>query len=94
MLEHPYGPLSLVPPVAAIVLAITTRRVVLSLLAGIFSWGTDSLRRQSHVRGRRFARRAHLANRNRRDEPAHLYVHALDGGHDWCDFEGRAACAG
>ena len=37
MLEHPYGPLSLVPPVAAIVLAITTRRVVLSLLAGIFS---------------------------------------------------------
>ena len=35
MLEHPYGWLSLLPPLLAITLAIATRRVVLSLLAGI-----------------------------------------------------------
>ncbi|MEE2639115.1 MAG: Na+/H+ antiporter NhaC family protein [Planctomycetota bacterium] len=34
--EHPYGWLSLVPPLAAIVLAILTRRVIVSLLLGIF----------------------------------------------------------
>lgn len=34
--EHPYGWLSLVPPLTAIVLAILTKRVVLSLLIGIF----------------------------------------------------------
>jgi Na+/H+ antiporter NhaC len=34
---HPYGWLSILPPVAAIVLAIATRRVILSLLAGIFA---------------------------------------------------------
>ena len=33
---HPYGWLSLLPSIVAIVLAIATRRVVLSLLAGIF----------------------------------------------------------
>ena len=33
---HPYGWLSLAPPIVAIVLAIATRRAVLSLLAGIF----------------------------------------------------------
>ena len=33
---HPYGWLSLLPSLVAIVLAIATRRVVLSLLAGIF----------------------------------------------------------
>ncbi len=37
MPDHPYGLLSLLPPVAAIVLAIATRRVVLSLLAGILA---------------------------------------------------------
>ncbi|MCL4203971.1 MAG: hypothetical protein KJ000_15830 [Pirellulaceae bacterium] len=36
MFEHPYGPLSLLPPLAAIVLAIATRRVVLSLCSGVF----------------------------------------------------------
>ena len=36
MPDHPYGWLSLMPPVVAIALAIATRRVVLSLLAGIF----------------------------------------------------------
>lgn len=36
MEPHPYGWLSLAPPVVAIVLAIATRRAVLSLLAGIF----------------------------------------------------------
>lgn len=35
MEPHPYGWLSLAPPVVAIVLAIVTRRAVLSLLAGI-----------------------------------------------------------
>jgi len=35
-MEHPYGWLSLLPPVAAILLAITTRRVVASLLGGVF----------------------------------------------------------
>ncbi|MEX0936969.1 MAG: Na+/H+ antiporter NhaC family protein [Pirellulales bacterium] len=34
---HPYGWLSLLPPVVAIVLAIVTRRVVLSLLLGVFA---------------------------------------------------------
>ena len=37
LVEHPYGFLSLLPPVAAIVLAIATRRVVLSLLTGVFA---------------------------------------------------------
>jgi Na+/H+ antiporter NhaC len=36
-MPHPYGWLSLLPPVAAIILAIATKRVVLSLLAGIFT---------------------------------------------------------
>ena len=36
MAEHPYGWLSLTPPLAAIVLAIATKRVIPSLLAGIF----------------------------------------------------------
>ncbi len=36
-MEHPYGWLSLAPPVAAIILAILTRRVVLSLIAGVFA---------------------------------------------------------
>jgi len=36
MEPHPYGWLSLAPPIVAIVLAIVTRRAVLSLLAGIF----------------------------------------------------------
>ena len=35
MPEHPFGWLSLLPPVAAILAAIATRRVVLSLLFGI-----------------------------------------------------------
>lgn len=35
MPEHPYGWLSIAPPLVAIVLAIITRRVLLSLLAGI-----------------------------------------------------------
>ena len=34
-MEHPYGLWSLVPPVAAIVLAIITRRAALSLLCGV-----------------------------------------------------------
>lgn len=36
MSDHPYGPLSLLPPVVAILLAIATRRVVIPLLLGIF----------------------------------------------------------
>ena len=36
MEPHPYGWMSLAPPLVAIVLAIATRRAVLSLLAGIF----------------------------------------------------------
>ena len=36
---HPYGWLSLLPPIVAIVLAIATRRVVLSLLVGVLSGG-------------------------------------------------------
>jgi len=36
MESHPYGWLSLMPPVVAIVLAIATRRAVLSLVVGIF----------------------------------------------------------
>jgi Na+/H+ antiporter NhaC len=36
MPEHPYGLLSLLPPLAAILLAITTRRVVFSLGSGVF----------------------------------------------------------
>jgi len=36
-LDHPYGWLCLIPPLLAILLAITTRRVVLSLLAGLFA---------------------------------------------------------
>ena len=36
MAEHPYGWLSLLPPLAAIVLAIVTRQVIASLLAGVF----------------------------------------------------------
>jgi Na+/H+ antiporter NhaC len=36
MAEHPYGWLSILPPLVAIVLAIATRRVVVSLIAGIF----------------------------------------------------------
>ncbi len=39
MAEHPYGWLSLLPPLVAIVLAIATKRVVLSLLVGIFAGG-------------------------------------------------------
>jgi Na+/H+ antiporter NhaC len=35
MVEHPYGWLSLAPPVVAVVLAIATRRVLVSLLAGL-----------------------------------------------------------
>jgi len=35
MPEHPYGWLSIAPPVAAIVLAIVTRRILLSLFAGL-----------------------------------------------------------
>ncbi|QDU94234.1 Na+/H+ antiporter NhaC family protein [Lignipirellula cremea] len=37
MPEHPFGWLSLAPPVIAIVLAMATRRVVVSLLAGVFA---------------------------------------------------------
>ncbi|MCA9176859.1 MAG: Na+/H+ antiporter NhaC family protein [Planctomycetales bacterium] len=37
MPEHPYGLLSLLPPLMAITLAIATRRVVLSLLLGVWS---------------------------------------------------------
>ncbi len=37
MVEHPHGWWSLLPPVVAIVLAIATRRVVLSLLLGVFA---------------------------------------------------------
>lgn len=37
MNDHPYGWLSLLPPVVAIVLAIATRRIVLSLMVGIFA---------------------------------------------------------
>lgn len=37
MVEHPYAWLSVLPPVIAIVLAIATRRVLISLLAGIFA---------------------------------------------------------
>jgi len=37
MPEHPYGPLSLLPPVVAILLAIATRRVVIPLMLGIFA---------------------------------------------------------
>lgn len=37
MTEHPYGWLSLLPPLVAIVLAIATRRIVPSLIAGIFA---------------------------------------------------------
>ena len=37
MSDHPYGWLSLLPPVVAIVLAIATRRIVLSLMIGIFA---------------------------------------------------------
>lgn len=36
MLSHPYGWTSLLPPIVAILLAIATRRVVASLVAGIF----------------------------------------------------------
>ncbi len=36
MTDHPYGFLSLMPPLVAIVLAIATRRVVISLVSGIF----------------------------------------------------------
>ena len=36
MVEHPYGWLSILPPLVAIVLAIATRRVVVSLIAGVF----------------------------------------------------------
>src|SRR3989337_1436037 len=35
MSEHPYGWLSIAPPVAAIVLALVTRRILVSLLAGL-----------------------------------------------------------
>lgn len=34
--DHPYGCLSLLPPLCAITLAIATRRVVISLLVGVF----------------------------------------------------------
>ena len=37
MTPHPYGWLSLLPPIVAIILAIATRRIVLSLIAGIFA---------------------------------------------------------
>ena len=37
METHPFGALSLTPPILAIVLAIVTRRIVLSLLLGIFA---------------------------------------------------------
>ncbi len=37
MTPHPYGWLSLLPPVVAIALAIATRRIVFSLVAGIFA---------------------------------------------------------
>lgn len=37
MTPHPYGWLSLLPPIVAIVLAIATRRIVLSLVMGIFA---------------------------------------------------------
>ncbi len=37
MPDHPYGPLSLLPPLVAIVLAIATRRVVIPLLLGVFA---------------------------------------------------------
>ena len=37
MTPHPYGWLSLLPPIVAIVLAIATRRIVFSLIAGIFA---------------------------------------------------------
>ena len=35
-MSHPYGWLSVLPPIVAIVLAIVTRRALASLLAGIF----------------------------------------------------------
>ena len=35
-MNHPYGWISLAPPLAAIALAIVTRRILISLLAGIF----------------------------------------------------------
>lgn len=37
MSDHPYGLLSLLPPVTAIALAIVTRRVIWSLLAGVWT---------------------------------------------------------
>ena len=37
MQEHPYGWLSLLPPLVAIALAMLTRRVLLSLTVGIFA---------------------------------------------------------
>ena len=36
MPDHPYGPLSLLPPLVAIVLAVATRRVIVSLISGVF----------------------------------------------------------
>ena len=39
MIEHPFGWLSLLPPILAILLAIVTQRVVLSLLVGVFAGG-------------------------------------------------------
>ena len=39
MVEHPYGWLSILPPVVAIFLAIVTRRVVVSLFFGVFVGG-------------------------------------------------------
>jgi Na+/H+ antiporter NhaC len=36
MAEHPFGWLSILPPIVAILLAIVTRRVVVSLIAGIY----------------------------------------------------------
>ncbi len=39
MIEHPFGWLSLLPPIVAILLAIVTQRVVLSLLVGVFAGG-------------------------------------------------------
>ncbi len=37
MIEHPYGVWSLAPPLVAILLAIVTRRIVLSLVFGVFA---------------------------------------------------------
>ncbi len=85
MTDHPYGWLSLLPPLIAIVLAIVTRRVVLSLAVGIFAGALVMARGRGNPSGNSgHGTVQHLGNSSvayadRTRPSACVFVHVIDG---------------